>query len=45
MTIRSDKADPAKLKALENMIYGTETTAPKMPSFETVITMMKGAQG
>ena len=45
MTIRSDKADPVKLKALEDVIYGTETAAPKMPSFKEVITMMKGAQG
>ena len=31
ITIDSTKADPAKLKALEDMLYGTESTEAKLP--------------
>lgn len=41
VVIDSTKADKAKLKKLEDMLYGTETVESKLPLPEEVITLMK----
>lgn len=43
VTIDSTKADKAKLKKLEDMLYGTEQTESKLPLPAEVITLMKDA--
>lgn len=40
ITIDSTKADPTKLKALEDKLYGTETEEATLPSVDEVISMM-----
>lgn len=41
MEINSLKADPTKLKQLEDMLYGTESAEPKLPTPKEVIDMFK----
>lgn len=43
VTIDSTKADKAKLKKLEDMLYGTEEAESKLPLPAEVITLMKDA--
>ena len=43
VTIDSTKADKAKLKKLEDMLYGTEQAESKLPLPAEVITLMKDA--
>lgn len=43
LIITSTKADPAKLKALEDILYGTEETEPRLPLPEEVIELLKSA--
>lgn len=43
VTIDSTKADKAKLKKLEDMLYGTEQVESKLPLPAEVITLMKDA--
>ncbi len=43
LTIDSTKATPAKWKALLDIIYGTESTAPYLPTPAQVIALMKAA--
>ena len=43
VTIDSTKADKAKLKKLEDMLYGTDQADPKLPLPAEVITLMKDA--
>lgn len=46
MVIDSTKADPAKLKALEDILFGTDETEPRLPLPDEIITLMKtGAAG
>lgn len=40
MTIDSTKTDAKKLKALEDILYGTETEEPRLPMPSEVITLM-----
>ena len=40
LIITSTKADPAKLKALEDILYGTEETEPRLPLPEEVIKLL-----
>ena len=42
MTIDSTKTDPAKMAALEAILYGTETTEARLPLPEEVIELLKG---
>lgn len=44
VTIDSTKADKAKLKKLEDMLYGTEQDESKLPLPAEVITLMKDAE-
>lgn len=39
--VDSTVVDPTKLKALEDMLYGTEEAEPKMPTPEELIAMLK----
>lgn len=41
LIITSTKADPAKLKALEDILYGTDSTEPRLPLPEEVIELLK----
>ena len=41
LTIDSTKADPAKWKAIIDAIYGTDATAPYLPTPQQVIQLMK----
>ena len=41
LTIDSTKADPEKLKALEDILYGTEDAEPRMPLPDEIATLMK----
>ena len=41
LEIDSTKCDEAKLKALEKVLYGDETTEPRMPLPDEIINMMK----
>lgn len=43
ITIDSTEADPAKLKSLEDMLYGTADKEPKMPTPAEVVSMFSGA--
>ena len=43
LTIDSTKATPAKWKALMDIIYGTDSTAPYLPTPSQVIQLMKSA--
>lgn len=43
VTIDSTKADPTKLKALEDILYGTEETEARLPLPDEVATLMKAA--
>ena len=45
LVISSLTADPAKLKTLENKLYGTESTAPTLPLPAEVITILGGVGG
>ena len=40
VVIDSTKVDPAKMKKLEDYLYGTGTTNPKMPSIAYIATLM-----
>lgn len=40
LTIDSTKTDPAKLKALEDILYGTETADPRLPLPAEIITIV-----
>lgn len=44
ITIDSTKADADKLTALENALYGTISTEPRLPSPSEVIAMMGGSE-
>jgi hypothetical protein len=44
LTIDSSKVTPANLTALENALYGTAGTSPRLPLPDEVITMFSGAQ-
>lgn len=39
LTVNSLKADPAKLKALEDILYGTEDADPKLPTPDEVVAL------
>ena len=41
ITINSLKADPTKLKALEAILYGSESVEPRLPMPDEVYTLMK----
>lgn len=41
LTIDSTKVDPAKLTALENILYGTETTDARLPFPDEVVTLFE----
>ena len=41
MTINSTKVDPVKLKALEDILYGTDSTDPRLPLPDEVIATIK----
>lgn len=41
VTIDSTKVDATKLKALEDVLYGTSSTAAKLPDINTVLTTLK----
>ena len=41
ITVESDKVDPVRLADLENMLYGTASTVPRLPSPEQVLTLFK----
>ena len=43
ITINSLKADPAKLKALEAILYGAESQEPRLPMPDEVYTLMKSS--
>ena len=43
LTIDSTKVTPAKWKAISDIIYGTESTEPYLPTPAQVITLMKAA--
>lgn len=43
MEINSLKTDPAKLKALEDKLYGTENTTASLPTPDEVIELLKAA--
>lgn len=43
LTINSTTADPTKIKALEDILYGTESEEPRLPSPDEVIEMFKAA--
>ena len=45
LVISSLTADPSKLKALETKLYGSESTAPVLPSPAEVITTLGGVGG
>lgn len=40
-TVQSNKCDPAKLKALEDILYGTSENEARLPLPDEVITLMK----
>lgn len=44
ITIDSTKADETKLKALEDMLYGSEDTEPKLPLPDEIATLMGGTE-
>ena len=43
ITIDSTKANPIKLKALEEILYGKDTVAPRLPLPDEIKTLMTGA--
>ena len=43
ITINSLKADPTKLKALEAILYGSESVEPRLPMPDEVYTLMKSS--
>lgn len=43
LTINSTKADPAKLKALEDVLYGTEDEEPRLPLPDEVASLLADA--
>lgn len=43
LIITSTKADPAKLAALEEILYGSDTAEPRLPLPEEVIELLKSA--
>lgn len=43
IVINSTRADPTKLKALEDMIYGSESDEPTLPTPQEVLDMFKAA--
>ena len=43
ITINSLKADPTKLKALETILYGSESVEPRLPMPDEVYTLMKSS--
>lgn len=43
--IDSTGADPTKLKALEDILYGTESEEPRLPTIQEIITLMTDAAG
>ena len=43
ITINSLKADPTKLKALEVILYGSESVEPRLPMPDEVYTLMKSS--
>lgn len=43
--IDSTITDPTKLKALEDLLYGTAEAEPKLPSISEIITLMSSASG
>lgn len=45
VTIDSTAADPTKLKALEDILYGSDTAEPRMPMPDEVITILSGSAG
>lgn len=45
VTIDSTVADATKLKALEDILYGTETEEPRMPLPDEVITLLSSSAG
>ena len=45
LTIDSTKCDPEKLKALEGILYGSETAEPRLPLPDEIATLMTPAAG
>lgn len=45
ITIDSTKVDPAKLAALEEILYGTEDSDPRLPLPDEIIALMTPAEG
>lgn len=45
LTIDSTKADPTKLKALEDILYGTKDVEPRLPLPDEIATLMVKAAG
>jgi len=45
ITIDSTKVDPAKLAALEEILYGTENSDPRLPLPDEIIELMTSAEG
>ena len=45
IVIDSTKADAAKLKALEDILFGTDNSEPKLPLPDEITTLMTGAAG
>lgn len=43
LTIDSTRTDPAKLKALEDILYGTETDEPRLPLPDEVFELLKSS--
>lgn len=41
LSIDSTKTNPAKLKALEDILYGTETTEPRLPLPDEIFALLK----
>lgn len=44
MYVDSTKTDPAKLKALENIMWGDETNEPRIPTPDEVVDIITGTQ-
>jgi hypothetical protein len=42
IVVDSTKTAPAKLKALEDILYGTESTDPRLPLPDEIVALMKG---
>lgn len=38
-TISSDETSPEKLKVIEDILYGTKTTSPRLPSVDELVTL------